>query len=205
MMTAEEKAAWLSERAGKLTASRMADAMAYLKSGQPAEARTRLMHELLAERLTGDSVRHFVTDAMQRGLDYEDEMFDAFVEMTGRTIHRSKFYEHPSIEYFGATPDREIDDDGLLEGKVPLVTTFVRWKLNGVVPQEHRPQMLAQLAVTGRKWVGFTAYCPEMKEERHRFFLAKFEPKPHEIEEVEDEARKFLAELSAKFDAFVGA
>src|SRR5512146_2628834 len=105
MMGAEEKAAWLAERAGKLTASRMKDAMAFLKNGSPAEARTRYMHELLAERLTGDSVRHYVTDAMQRGLDHEDEMFDLFVEQTGRTIHRSRFYEHPSIQFFGCTPD----------------------------------------------------------------------------------------------------
>ena len=60
MMSAEEKAAWLSARAGKLTASRMADAMAYLKNGQPMASRTKLLRELLAERLTGQSVPHVV-------------------------------------------------------------------------------------------------------------------------------------------------
>ena len=33
-------------------------------------------------------------------------------------------------------------------------------------------------------------------------FLARFEPKPHEIEEVEDAARAFLAELEQKWEMF---
>src|SRR4051812_25107222 len=74
MMGSEEKAAWLSERCGCLTASRMKDAMDFLKNGEPSQARTKYMFDLLAERLTGDSVPHYVNDAMQRGLDLEDEM-----------------------------------------------------------------------------------------------------------------------------------
>src|SRR3954463_674192 len=139
-MSAEEKASWLAQRAGKLTASRMKDAMDFLKNGEPSKARMQYLFDLLAERLTGDSVRHFVTDAMQRGLDLEDDMFDFFVETTGRTIHRSRFYDHPVIENFGASPDREIDKDGLLEGKVPQISTYVKWRLANVVPPEHRAQ-----------------------------------------------------------------
>ena len=42
--------AWLNARVGHLTASRMADAMAVLKSGKASEARNKLMIELCAER-----------------------------------------------------------------------------------------------------------------------------------------------------------
>ena len=201
MMTPEAKAAWLAERAGCLTASRMKDAIAFLKNGQPSKERTRYMHELLAERLTGYSVPHIVTPYMERGLEYEDEMFDRFVELTGRDVRLSRLYSHPEIEHFKSTPDRELDD-GLLEGKIPSIEKFVAWKLAGVVPDEHVPQMLAQLACTGKKWVGFVAYCPEMKEERHRLFLAKFVPEPEQIAAIEDAARTFLSELDAMFDAF---
>jgi hypothetical protein len=79
MMNAETKAAWLSARAGKLTASRMADAMDFRKDGKPSAARTKYMHELLAERLTGLSAPHFVSPAMEHGLEYEDEAVDVFV------------------------------------------------------------------------------------------------------------------------------
>lgn len=199
-MTAEQKAAWLSARAGKLTASRMADAMSFLKSGEPAAKRTDLMHELLAERLTGSTMSHFVTEAMQHGIDYEDEAADRFVALTGRDVRLSRFYEHPLIPNFGATPDREIDDFGL-EIKCPTTPKYVKWKLDGIVPVEHRAQMLAQMACTGWKKMGFVAYDPRIKEERHQLFLANFEPKPEEIKVVEEAAIKFLDELEKKWEA----
>ena len=199
MMSAEEKAAWLSERAGCLTASRMKDAMAFLRSGEPSKERVRYMYELLAERMTGNSVPHIVTPAMERGLEYEDEMFDRFVEMTGRDVRLSRLYEHPEIPMFKATPDRELDD-GLMEGKIPAPEKFLRWKIEGIVPVEHRPQMIAQCACSGKKWVGFVAYCPEIKDERHQMFLAKFAPTAEEIAAVEAAAKRFLAEVEQMWE-----
>lgn len=204
MMTPEAKAQWLAERCGRLTASNMWKAMAFRKDGKPAIDRIKHIQELVAERVTGFNVRNVVTPAMERGLEYEDEMFDRFVEMTGRDVRLSRLYHHPTIELFSATPDRELDD-GLMEGKIPSVEKFIAWKLAGIAPQEHRPQMLAQLACSGKKWVGFIAYCPEIKDERKRLFLARFEPQPHEIEEVEDYARQFLAEVEAMFQRFTEA
>lgn len=198
-MSAEEKAAWLAERCGYLTASNMKRAMSFLRNGDPARERIDLMHEILAERMTGDSAPHVVTDAMQHGLEYEDEAVDKFVELTGRNVILSRFYKHPEIEYFGATPDREIDD-GLLEVKCPTTAKFLRWKIAGIVPEEHKPQMLAQLACTRRRWVGFIAYDPRIKEERHRLFLAKFEPTAEDIAHVERAAQQFLSEVEEMWE-----
>lgn len=201
MMTTEQKAAWLSARCGKLTASRMADAMKFRRDGKPAAERDRLMRELLAERVTGQSMPHVVTDAMEWGLQYEDDAVDAFVELTGRTVHLSRFYEHPTIPEFGATPDRELDD-GLLEVKCPTTARYLEWVLAGVIPEEHKPQMAAQLACSGKKWCGFIAYDPRVKDERKRLFMRKYEPTPEEIAAVETAARTFLAELDAMFEQF---
>jgi predicted phage-related endonuclease len=204
MMSAEEKAAWLAARAGKLTASRMADAMNFLKNGQPSRERVKLMHELLAERLTGQSVSHVVTDAMLFGMEHEDEAVDVFVERTGRDVRRSRFYEHPTIENFGATPDREIDD-GLLEVKVPTSTTFIGWTLGGCVPEQHKPQMCAQLLCSNKSWCGFLAYDPCIREERRQLFMRKYEPTGQELAAVQDAAIQFLTELDNLFDQFVTA
>ena len=201
MMTAEAKAAWLSARCGKLTASRMADAMKFRRDGKPSAERDRLLRELLAERVTGQSMPHVVTEAMQHGLDYEDEAVDVFVEMTGRDVRLSRFYEHPTIADFGATSDRELDD-GLLEVKCPTTARYLEWVLAGVVPEEHKPQMAAQLACSGKRWCGFIAYDPRIKDERRRLFLRKYEPTPEEVAAVEDAARTFLADLDAMFEQF---
>ena len=202
-MSAEEKAAWLSARAGKLTASRMADAMEFLRNGQPAAARTKLMREILAERLTGQSVPHVVTDAMLHGLEYEDEAVDVFVERYPQyNVKLSRFYEHATIENFGATPDRELDD-GLLEVKCPTTTTYLEWMLAGVIPERHKPQMAAQLLCSGKTWCGFIAYDPRIRDESRRLFMRKYTPTPEYLAEVEAAAVKFLDELDAAFDQFV--
>lgn len=203
MMTADQKAAWLSERAGKLTASRMAAAMSFLKNGEPSKERIKLLHDLLAERLTGFSVPHVVTDAMEWGLQHEDEAVDFFAARYSRHPRPSRFYEHPALPNFGATPDRELDD-GLLEVKCPTTSRFVAWKLAGVVPDEHKPQMCAQLLCTGKSWCGFIAYDPRLPEDQ-RLFMRKYEPTQEELSKVFGHASAFLDELDEMFDKFVTA
>jgi predicted phage-related endonuclease len=204
MMSPEEKSAWLSARCGKLTASRMCDAMAVLRNGQPAAARTTLLRELLAERVTGYSVPHVVTDAMAWGSEHEDEAVDVFVERYGRSPRLSRFYTHPVIENFGATPDRELDD-GLLEIKCPTTAKYLSWVIAGVVPEEHKPQMTAQLLCAGKSWCGFIAYDPRIKDERKRLFMRRYEPTEQERLAVEAAAVQFLRELDDMFDQFVSA
>jgi putative phage-type endonuclease len=203
MMTADQKAAWLSERAGKLTASRMAAAMSFLKNGAPSAERVKLLHELLAERLTGFSVPHVVTEAMEWGLMHEDEAVDFFAARYTRQPRPSRFYEHPALQNFGATPDREIDD-GLMEIKCPTTAKFIAWKLGGAVPEEHKPQMCAQLLCTGKSWCGFVAYDPRLPEDK-RLFMRKYEPTQEELSNVFGHASAFLDELDAMFDKFVSA
>lgn len=198
-------AAWLAQRAGKLTASRMADAMDVLKNGKPSMKRTRLMHELLAERMTGDSVRHFVSDAMQWGLDREGEAKTAYEVETGLILTDAGFYDHPRIDLFGATPDALHPSGGLVEIKCPTSQTFVEWRLAGVVPDEHKPQMLAQLSCTGRPWCEFVAFDPRVRDAHYRLFVRRYEPTPEEVAGVEAAAAAFLAEVDAMWEQLTAA
>lgn len=192
---------WIPARVGKLTASRMADALDFRKDGKPGAARTKLLHDILAERLVGAAKDHFVTPAMQWGLDNEAAAADAYEAASGNILVPGGLFDHPTIEFFAATPDRLIDHDGLVEIKCPTTETFIKWRLNGVVPEEHRAQMLSQLACTGREYVHFVAYDPRVPQP-YQLFMRPFEPKKAEIEEVEEAAQKFLAELEAMFNAF---
>lgn len=205
MMTDAEKAAFLAERAGCLTASRMKDAMAFLKTGKPAEARTKYMHELLAERLTGHSAQHFVNDAMKHGKEYEDEAKQVYAARYQVELGPERFVRHPEIEFFGATPDATIGADGLAEFKCPTSAKFLAWVLAGEVPDEHKAQMCVQLLCTGRQWCEFVAYDPRIKDQRRRLFVRRYTPTAEELKAVEDAARAFLGELDAMFDAFVEA
>ena len=206
MMSAEQKAAFLAARCGKLTASRMCDAMDFLKNGMPTARRMQYLRELLAERLTGYSVSHVVTDAMVWGQEHEDEAVDVFVERYPQyQVRISHFYEHQTIANFGATPDREVGADGLIEVKCPTTSTYLEWVLGGVVPEKHKPQMCAQLLCSGRAWCGFVAYDPRIREEKRQLFLRKYVPSAEELSKVEAAAQLFLDELDNAFESFVMA
>ncbi len=191
---------WLRERAGCLTASRMAAAMSFKKNGEETEDRRKLKIALVSERLTGLNTETYVTQPMRYGLEYEGEAKQRFEEISGEVTVECGFALHDDIPYFGASPDALIGDDAVLEVKVPTSATFVEWKAAGIVPPQHIPQMLAQLAVCRRSVAWFFAFDPRVQYREHQHFLRRFEPKPEEIAAVEEAAKAFLAEVDDLFE-----
>ena len=200
--------AFMNDRCGKLTGSRMNAAMAYLKQTakeiadkKPKEdrkERTSLKVEILCERMTGNIVDKFVSTAMQWGIEKEPEGKAAYEKKTGRLIKDVGFIDHPRIECCGASPDGFVDD-GLVEIKCPTTATHVGWILDGGIPEEHKAQMTLQAAVTGRGWVDFVSYDPRMPEPQ-QLLVRRFYPTAGEIAEIEAEAEKFLAEVDGLFE-----
>lgn len=195
--------AFFNARTGKLTASRMATAMSFKKTGDKGEtaARADLRKNILAERMTDIVTQHYVNDAMRWGSDTEDEAVEAYVAATGNEVQECGTFDHYDIDNFAATPDRLVGRDGLLETKCPTTSTHLEWMAAGVVPEEHKPQMIAQIACTGRAWVDFASYDPRIKDPGKRLFIRRFTPTEAEIEAVESAARQLLAEVDAMFDA----
>ena len=189
---------WVRERVGCLTASRMADAMSITKAGKASESRRRLLMEIVAERIADAAIDRIVTAAMQWGIDCEPAAVAAYEAKYGVLADETGFWLHKRIEHFGASPDRLLGSDGLIEVKCPSTVRFVEWCAAGEVPPEHKPQMLAQLACTGRKWVEFVAYDPRVRA-RSPLFVRRFEPAAEEIEHVEKVAEAFLAEVEELF------
>jgi len=177
----------------------MADALDFRKDGKPGAARIKLLKELLAERVSDYAVDHPVTGPMRRGLDLEPDARAAYEAHSGDILLPAALVHHPSIDGFAATPDSNAAE--IVEFKVPLVTTYIDWYLAGVIPDEHLPQLLAQLACAQKRQGVFVAYCPEMPPEK-QLFIRRFEPSAADIAAIEDAARKFLQELEAMFDQF---
>lgn len=194
---------WHAARRGLLTASRIADALAVLKNGKPSESRRKLMFDLLAERVTGIAVDHYVTPAMQWGVDNQPHAIAAYEAETGELVGPELFVLHPTIDWAGATPDGLVGRDGLIEIKCPTTPKFLAWVMAGEVPEEHKPQLLFQLACTRRYWVDFVAFDPRVKHPQ--LFIRRFEPLKADIERVEDGARQFLAELAAMSEQLAAA
>lgn len=202
---------WMNERTGRLTASRIAAAMSFLKAKKdeaPKESseRRKLKIEILAERLTGNIVPKYVTPEMQWGIDKEPMAKQAFYEYMGPgyEITDLGFVEHPSIENCGCSPDGYLAQQGaLIEVKCPSTGTMLSWQLCAVdpnwLPEEHIPQMVLQSACMGGIPVYFCAFDPRLPE-KVRLIVRKFEPTLKQIKEVEAAAKVFLAEIDAMFD-----
>jgi hypothetical protein len=51
--------------------------------------------------------------------------------------------------------------------------------------------MMCQLLCTGRKWVDFVSFDDRVRESK-RLFIARFEPKQSEMDEMLEQIKKFL-------------
>lgn len=197
MYAKQGTAAWHAARTGCLTASRMAAAMSKLKNGTDSAERRALKIELLAERLTGDVVGHYVTPAMQHGIDTEPAAKAAYSARTGEIIEECPFIPHPNIEFYGCSPDGRIGNLGI-EVKCPTTAKYLSWRLAGIVPDEHKPQMIAQCVCAGFESVEFVAFDPRLPKHL-QLFVVRFTPTQEERDAVEAAAREFLAEVDAMF------
>ena len=184
---------WFAARLGKVTASRIADVMATIKSGEAA-ARTNYRAELVAERLSGKSDDGFTSAAMERGTELEPFARAAYEAKRLVLVDQTDFVDHPSIPMAGASPDGLVSDLGLVEIKCPNTSTHIGYLTAGTAPAKYQPQMLWQMACTGAEWCDFVSYDPRLPGNLS-LFVVKFERDDERIAKMETEVRRFLEEV----------
>ena len=185
---------WLEARAGKVTASRIADVLAKVKTGEAA-GRRDYRAQLVAEILTGRPQESgFMTDAMRWGTEQEPYARAAYECQAGVLVDQVGMVLHPSIERGAASPDGLVDPDGLVEIKCPNTATHLDYLLDGTVPAKYQPQMLWQMACTGRDWCDFVSFDPRLPEDL-QLFVVRFQRDQARIEAMEAEVQVFLAEV----------
>lgn len=186
---------WLEARAGKVTASRIADVVAKIKTGEAA-ARRDYKSQIVAEILTGiPQESGFINAEMQWGLEQEPAARAAYEALTGDLVEQVGLVIHPKIERAAASPDG-LAGEGLLEIKCPKTATHVQYLLLDVVPKDYHPQMLWQMACTGAPWCDFVSYDPRLPADV-QFFRARFMRDDARIKEIEAEVVSFLSEVDA--------
>lgn len=202
---------WFDARNGRVTASRINDVMAYLKptkaeleTGVRREAQKRIDYkvELIAESLRGMAMPHFVNEAMKWGIEQEALAATEYELASNDAVMPVGFVYHPAIERAGASPDRLVGKHGLLEVKCPETTTHLDWIFGGVVPEEHRNQMLFQMRCGERNWCDFMSFDSRLPK-RYQKFIVRLEADEQRMDEIDTEVLKFLAEVDgiiAKLD-----
>ena len=186
-------AEWLASRSGKVTASRIADVMAKIKTGESA-ARRDYKAQIVAEILTGKPQDDgFINGAMQWGPDQEPFARSAYEVAKDLMVAQVGLVLHPAIDRAAASPDG-LAGDGLLEIKCPKTATHLQYLLAGVAPTQYHLQMLWLMACTEREWCEFVSFDPRLPDDL-QLLIVRFERDDKRIAEIETEVRLFLSEV----------
>ena len=188
---------WFSARLGKVTASRVADVLAKIKSGESASRKNYKM-ELVVQRLTGKAGESFTNAAMEWGTEQEPFARMAYEAHTGTFVKEEGFVDHPTIEGFGCSPDG-IVGDGLIEIKCPNTANHIETVLDNKAPSKYIPQMQCQMACTGAKWCDFVSFDPRVPEDL-QLFVVRVDRDQEYIDSMEVEVKQFLSEVLDLFN-----
>lgn len=190
---------WYAARAGKVTASRIAELMARTRSGWGA-SRQNYMAELIVERLTGQPADSYQSVAMRWGIETEPQARDAYAFFADVDVVQVGFVDHPDIAMSGASPDGLIGAHGLVEFKCPLTATHIDTLLSGMIPEKYVLQMQWQMACAERQWCDFVSFDPRMPEHL-RYFCQRVPRDTKLIENLESEVALFQLEITQKIAA----
>lgn len=178
---------WLALRSAYFTASELG---AWLIEPDKNKTSRNAWQNALESKLAAmskDEAPEFDTWEMRRGRELEPVARAEYEQVTGFCVQVPGFISHDS-DGFGCSPDglitvedtyvdRVINEDGNqlfvvekmhgLEIKCPVAKTMLRWiregLADGVLPDEHKLQVHACLAVTGLDRWDFLAYHPEFR------------------------------------------
>ena len=187
---------WLTARAGRVTASRVADVLDKLKNGNPGSKRASYLWQVVEETLTGRPAPCFVNAAMQWGTETEPFANAAYTDETGFAVRAAGLIVSDEVDRLAYSPDGLIDAHGLLEIKCPNTATHLQRLRDGVVPDAYKPQMATGMLVTGRSWCDYYDYDPRLPLEFQAFKVRYTrEDAADLIETIKVEVPLFLAEV----------
>lgn len=180
---------WLETRLGIVTASQAKRIIT--PQGRLSKSRDAYLAELLAEWALGEPVKQFTGDYwVERGNALEDDAFRYYAFHTDQEPEKIGFVYRDASKLCGCSPDGLVGDDGLLELKVPMSSTHLLYLARGVCPSEYVMQCQFQLFITGRSWVDFCSFHPELPP-----FIFRVMPDPMIQESLEDHIHDFINEL----------
>jgi hypothetical protein len=128
----------------------------------------------------------FVTWQMRRGQDEEPNARNAYEVATGSTVLEAGVVLTDD-RLFGYSTDGFVDDDGMVEIKVPSAPDKIglTWTRPEEVIEEYRDQINGGLWITGRQWCDLVIYTPWLRNVGKEMFVQRFERDEAAIEALE--------------------
>lgn len=176
---------WLKARVGIPTASQFERILT--PGGKPSSQADKYMHQLIAEQLLGVPMDDASSGYMLRGSTLERRAV-SFYELQKEVDTEPIGFLLRDDKRVGASPDRFVGKDGLLEIKCPSAGVHIGYLLDkdGI---GYKVQVQGQLWIAEREWSDTLSYHPELP--------------PALVRQVRDE--KFIALLAAAVEQFLNA
>lgn len=193
-------AEWHALRCGKVTASRVSDVCAKLKSGGYGAGRANYLAELVLERLTGKHVEGYVSQDMINGTLREPDARAEYELRFRCDVQQVGFVDHPTIPMTGASVDGFVGNNGFIELKCPKPATHLAYLRSDAVPSEYIPQIMWNFACNPeREWCDFNSYNPEFPEAM-ALFTKRVMRDNAKIAELEKVVTEFLVDVSQEVE-----
>lgn len=204
---------WFCSRRGRITGSRLRDMMAepttrastrngvQCPAGTEALAKATYRRELVVERITNVGINHFVTRAMEDGIERERFARMLYEADTQQVVELVGFALHPQWDFFGASVDGLCEDAGGVEFKCPTELTHDLYLSDPqALADEYQWQCIAGfICFPDRQWWDLVSFGPHFPDPykliRYRFHRSDVAEK---IKATEDEAWKFNEEIEAE-------
>lgn len=196
---------WAQARAGVITASNFAVATTYTAKGLPTAKMEKLAATLAMERIygkpLGDGYEVFSTWQMQRGQVLEAQARHLYQEKTGHIV-LERGVELTDDRLFGYSTDGRVSTDGAIEIKSLLDAEKIVKIFKTGDTEDFDHQMQGGLWLTGRKWIDFIMYCPQLETVGADLFIKRVERDEAFIDEMVNGLMKFAVMVDGAVAAF---
>ncbi len=193
---------WFQVKAGKVGGSTVHVVLSNGRDSTEAKGRFNLKVKLATERDTGKYLHDsYFNKDMENGEEREPALKGLYEQTTGEMVTDVGFIDHPTIEWFGVSPDSIVlpfDLSGFpvggMEGKCPRLTTFCDRVTSRAVPSDHRWQCLALAECAALEWVDYVNFHPD-RPEGQQLLIVRVYRNEADISRMVDGVRLFNEEV----------
>ena len=183
---------WLTERAGRVSASKFGLILTPGGKKTTGETRAKYLCQLAGERISGQPEESFQSEWMARGNEIEPLARDHFERMSGLFVAQVGMVYLDEKRTISCSPDGLVGDDSGLEIKCPKLSTHIGYLRGNALPVTYIPQVQGSMMVTGRETWNFLSFHPLVAE-------------LHKLVERDVKYCEILREAVEEFDAEVSA
>lgn len=168
------------------------------ESGELSETSKTYIFDKISEYITNGTCldyRDTNYKATKWGNEYEIEARRAYERKKNCDVWDCGFYEYN--EYFGGSPDGEVDKDGIIEIKCPYNTsnhvenlTFKNVDDFRKKRAEYYAQIQGNFIATRRKWCDFISYDPRVQSDLFQIKILRIFPDSEFIEKCIEKLKK---------------